>query len=80
MIDRPRGAPLRNRSSSPSTVTSLALVCAGDATRAVELVITAFTGSTAAPPVGRIEATAYCSTVLPRGKMPLGRSRHEQNP
>ncbi|MCY2990877.1 MAG: hypothetical protein NTY19_23825 [Planctomycetota bacterium] len=80
MIDRPLGAPLRNRTISPSAVTSLSPVCAGEATRAVGLVITAFPGSTAAPPVGRIEATAYCSTVLPRGKMPPGRSRHEQNP
>ena len=80
MIDRPLGAPLRNRSSSSSAVTSLSPVCAGDATRAVEIIITAFTDSTAAPPVRRIEATAYCSTVLLRGKMLPRRSRPEQNP
>jgi hypothetical protein len=80
MIDRPLGAQLRNRSSSPSVVTSLSPVCARDATDAVGLVITAFTGSTATPPVGRIEATAYCSTVVPHGKMPGGRPRPEQSP
>ena len=80
MIDRPLGAQLRNRSSSPSVATSLSPVCARDAPRAVGLATTAFTGSTATPPVGRIEATAYCSTVVPHGKMPRGRPRPEQNP
>ena len=52
MSDRLLDTPLRNCSSSPSVATSLAPVCAGDASHAVGLVMTVFTRSTATPPVG----------------------------
>ena len=80
MIDRLVGAPMRNCSSSPSVATSLSPVCAWDAPRAVGLATTAFTGSTATPPVRRIDAAACWSTVVLRGKMPRGRPGPEQNP